>query len=134
MPLPEMYRERAAITVAKWQAAQDLERRKLDLTPIEGWPGKNEEQRNTAREKAFAGDEITQNLSKTVSELESRLGLLAGEIEASEAERRAEEWRIRARMVDALEHRGVQPNGRGDRAEAAFDDVAQQVLDEEIPF
>lgn len=131
--LHEMYRERAAMTVAKWQAAQDLERRKLDLTPIEGWPGKNEEQRNTARDKTLASDESVKALSQTVAELETRLGLLAGEIEAAEAERRADEWRIRSRLIDALEHRNVQPNGNGDRAEAAFDDVPQAIMDE-IPF
>lgn len=121
--LPEMYRERAAMNIAKWQAAQDLERRKLDLTPVEGWPGKNEDARTLARDKALAADESVKALSQTVAELETRLGLLAGEIESAEAERRAEEWHIRAKLIDALEHRNVQPNGNGDRAETAFDDT-----------
>ena len=137
--LPEMYRQRAALNVSKWQASQDMELRKLEITPAEGWPGKNEEQRGIARNKSFAADEIIRNLSATIGEFEHRLGILAGDIEAAEAERRAEEWRIRARMCDALEALAIQQNGRGDRAEAGFDDAAQAELDcvydeDSIPF
>ena len=137
--LPEMYRQRAALNVSKWQASQDMELRKLEITPAEGWPGKNEETRGIARDKAFAADEAIRNLSATIGEFEHRLGILAGDIEAAEAERRAEEWRIRARLCAALEARAIQQNGRGDRAEAGFDDAAQAELDcvydeDSIPF
>jgi hypothetical protein len=127
--LADLYRQRAMTNFSAWQTNQDIKARQLELTPADGWPGKNEAARETAMGQAFATDEIIHNLVAAQASEQFDLARITGGIEALEAERRAEEWRIRDGMRAALETKGIQHNGRGDHVEAAFDDALQHAMD-----
>jgi hypothetical protein len=136
--LAELYRERALLGRTIWLAEQGIAERQRALTPAEGWPGKNDEARKAAREAAFAADDAIANHQVNLAGARERQLLLDGEVQAVEAERRAAEWRIRERLVEALVQGGVAHQSRGDRMESAFDDVGQQQVDgaafEELDF
>jgi len=123
------YAKRAKLELDRWQADQLLAERAKALTPENGWPGRNEQARQAAREKALAEDSAYQNALTNRQAAHEKLLGLAGEIDSLEAQRRAAEWRIRERMVELLERNSVAPQRRGDRVEAAFDDLAQAGLD-----
>jgi hypothetical protein len=127
--LGQLYQTRAQTNLLKWQAEQDIHARQLELTPADGWPGKNAEQRDVARDQTFAEDAQLQEAVKKANDAHRALIELEARIQALEAERRAAEWSVRADLVDALRAARVQSNHRGDSVAAAFDDTAQQVLD-----
>lgn len=131
--LSTLYGQRAELGLKHWRAEQDIAARQAMLTPAEGWQGSNDKAREAAKVAAFAADSILTRLVVDRNSAQAELMRLAGPIEAAEAERRAEEWRGRMRLVEVLERRGINPNGRGDRAERAPDDVLQAELDAE-PF
>jgi hypothetical protein len=129
--LAKKYQERAQVAVKEWQIHQDAEARKLFLIPPEGWPGKNQEQRDAARDKAFAEDEAISSIMDAQSAIRQETILLDGEIQALEAERRSLEWAIRARLVAALEQKNIQANHNGYRGDISFEDTADhQVMTE----
>lgn len=139
--LPELYVARAELSLKIWQAEKDAAAETLAVTPADGWPGKNAEQRDTARAQALATNAVIHAAQVQADACQAKLMTLTGQIEAAEAERRAQEWSIRASIVAALMQRNIQPNGRGDRAEAAFDDAPLYEMDargevvaEETPF
>jgi hypothetical protein len=130
--LGELYQARAGANLTEWQAGQDMERRVIEITPPEGWPGKNEEQRKTARETALQADELYQKAWADQRTAHSALLTVQGQIEALEAERRALEWQARAALVEALRDGGVQSNHRGDPAgDQVFDNTADHVIDQQ---
>ena len=128
--LGQLYQTRAQTNLLKWQAEQDIHARQLELTPADGWPGKNAEQRDVARDQTFAEDAQLQEAVKKANDAHRALIELEARIQALEAERRAAAWSVRADLVDALRAARVQSNHRGDSVAAAFDDTAQQALDE----
>jgi hypothetical protein len=111
------------LEVALGHKRQDLEARKLFLTPPTGWEGKNEEQRRTAAEKCFAEDETCKGLATLIRENEGQIAEMMGWVQTLEAERRALEWEVRQSLVDALRANQVQTQGNGPVEETAFDDV-----------
>lgn len=127
--LGQLYQARAQTSLLELQAKQDINARQLELTPADGWPGKNAEQRDVARDQTFAEDAQLQEAVKKANDAHRALIELEARIQALEAERRAAEWSVRADLVDALRAARVQSNHRGDSVAAAFDDTAQQVLD-----
>lgn len=129
LTLGELYKTAAGQRHQDWQCSQGNERRKVELTPAEGWPGKNDKERKAAEEKAYLEDEILQKGLADLAEIKVKLAAIEGEIQALEAERRALEWGIRSQMVSALAQARVDTNGRGDPAERAFDDAIQTELD-----
>lgn len=123
--LGELYQARAGASLTEWQAAQDMERRVIEITPPEGWPGKNEEQRRAAKEAALLADDQYQQAWADHRTAHSATITIQADIDALEAERRALEWQVRAALVEALRDGGVQSNHRGDPAgNTAFDDAA----------
>lgn len=123
--LGELYRLRQLNELRAWQLEQDLAARKVYLTPVDGWPGKNAEQREIEAQRVFGQDGTCQQIGQAISDLREDAAEVTGHIEALEAERRAAEWAIRGRLADALAGR---MNGRhGDAAESAFDDAADLV-------
>jgi hypothetical protein len=113
----------------KWQAEQDMAARLLDLTPADGWPGKNAKQRDSARAKALADDEL-HLAAKQQADAAYKAGVeLDARIEALNDERRAAEWQLRARQVAALEARipgdARTPDGQ------LFDEELQFVVEEQ---
>lgn len=127
--LAALYTERALLNRRVYDHEQAVQKRQAALTPADGWPGKNDEARKAAREAAFAADDELAQRAASLSEARGKLILLAGDVDAAEAERRAAEWQVRADLLQALARGGVQPNHRGERTENAFDDVSQAALD-----
>jgi len=137
--LGQLYQTKNSTALIQWQAKQDLEGRMLFLVPKDGWEGKNQEQRDLARDRMFTADETILAINKQADDAYRALSVIEGLIAALEAERRALEWQIRDRLIDALQARRVQVSGPV--AETAFDDAADQVLDgqafeqpDELPF
>lgn len=123
--LGELYQSKRGAQIELAHQEADLEGNILRLTPDDGWPGKNEENRRLARERALADDQACRNIAARMTELRDDLADLEAEIDALDAERRAREWMIRQQLVEALMVRAVQQNHKdGDRAEQAFDDAA----------
>lgn len=56
LTLGEAYIEQKDVEIRLSHQRQDLDARKLYLTPSDGWPGKNESERKVAAEKTFAAD------------------------------------------------------------------------------
>jgi hypothetical protein len=123
------YSQRAKLNLTVWRAGQALEARARELRPDTGWPGKNDEARAAAKDEALAADQLAQNASVDLDAAKGKLIELEAEIAGIEADRRAGEWRIRERMVEALVNQGVAQQSRGDRAEAAPEDVLQHRVD-----
>lgn len=128
--LTELYDTRAQTTLIQWQAERDIDRIKLSLTPPDGWPGKNEEQRRTAAEKAYAGNDELQAAMVKHSSAFKALVELGAKIDGMETQRRAEEWSIRADLVDVLRREGIEVKPMEDPFQAVMD----QETDDQLPF
>lgn len=121
------FRTRADLNIRRSHAAQDLTARQLALTPPEGWPGKNAEQREVERMRVLSQDEAIEKINDVIAQADTELMQMDALIQSLEAERRALEWTIRAQMVEAIA-------GRGDGDdETGFDDVMQGVVDDFDP-
>lgn len=132
--LGELYASRAEARIMDWQNRKDLEARQVALTPTgDDYKalGSNDGQRKAALEAIFAADDQLAIVNEALPHIQSDLEIVQAEIDALTDERRAIEWQVRARLVDALETAGVQQNGRGDRAEFSFDDAVMDTLDAE---
>ena len=136
--LGDLYQERARAGLDEWQFNRDADARRLELTPADGWPGKNAEQRDAARDQAFAADEPLQQIIASAEDAKVRATLTDGDIQALEAKRRSIEWAIRAQLIEALSKNSVQPNHNGGASAAgtandtAFDDVADHVVEDQL--
>lgn len=130
-PLSKLYTRRAELNAVKREHAQQLEERKLALTPTDAEGikalGPNEKAQLRGLEKLWASDEKVVELSDAIASLEHDLTMFGGDIEAAEAERRYDEWAIRARYVRTREvDMGITP---GDEmiddatAPSYFDDI-----------
>ena len=129
--LAARYETRAKTSLIQWQANRDIERIKLSLTPPDGWPGKNEEQRRTAAEKAYAEDDTLQAALIQYNTAYKALIELDAEIAGLEARRKALEWTIRAQLVEALRRDGITVKPLEDPFQAVMD---QTVDDDLLPF
>lgn len=129
--LTELYDTRARTTLIQWQAERDIDRIKLSLTPPDGWPGKNEEQRRTAAEKTYAENDELQAAMVKHSAAFKALVELGAKIDGMETQRRAEEWSIRAQLVDVLRREGIEVKPMEDPFQAVMD---QTVDDDLLPF
>jgi hypothetical protein len=131
--LGRLYTDRVALGIAISQLERDAEARRVQLAPPDGWPGKNAEARDLAERLAYAQDAALETLSHELLTKRNNLAVIEGQIAAMEAERRALEWQVRARMIDALATQHTAPP-RGDALiEAAFDTRTDQQLFE-APF
>lgn len=128
--LSELYDTQAKTRLIQWQAEQDINRLKLSMTPPDGWPGKNEEQRKTAAEKTFAENDELQAAQVKYNAAYKALVELEAKIAGMEAQRKAEEWTIRAQLVEVLRSNGIQVS----KLEDPFMAVADQAVDDELPF
>lgn len=114
-PLADLFRLKAEYKIRVGHQTGDMDAAVLALTPAEGWPGKNAEQRADARALAIAGAEHIRNIQRLLDESTEFLTRIDAEINAREAEltdqKRAIErleWDIRAREIqlrrDELDH------------------------------
>ena len=128
--LTDLYDTRAQTSLIQWQATQEIDRLKLSMTPAEGWPGKNDEQRKTAAEKTFAENDELQAAMVQYNAAFKALVELDAKTEGMEALRKAEEWSIRAQLVEVLRKDGIAVKPLED----PFLAVADQAVDDELPF
>lgn len=117
------------IELAHWEA--DIAARELFLTPVDGWTGKNAEQRDTAKAQALASDETVLAIRARQSTLRDQIAEAEGAIEDLEAQRRGLEWDARERLTDAL---AGKRNGREPVEQAGHDDAADAEALDRVPF
>jgi hypothetical protein len=129
--LSNSYIERSERKLDLERLEAELYKREVFLTPLEGWAGKNAEQRELDRARFLGNDETYQAIQEKVREQKDALSLLAGTIEALEAERRGVEWDIRANLVTVMAGKL-----RGETSvvveDAAFDDAAGCEMDYQV--
>jgi hypothetical protein len=131
--LADLHRNRAQLQIELGQQESLQAECQLKITPAEGWPGKNEEQRKTARELAYASDEVLRSISSKISEIRDTLTDCEAEVSAHQELASAARWEIRARLAEALLKRT-----NGDKHEDAalsapeFDQAAQSEIDEAV--
>ncbi len=85
--------------------------------------GANETARTRALTLALAEDIVYQKALADIRTTEASLLRTDADLENARDERRAEEWRIRMRLADALDGRGVQTEHANGQDDVAFDDV-----------
>lgn len=133
--LATCYTERAERQLDIERIEREIYKREIALTPAEGWPGKNAEQREIEKARALAADEIYNGLEQARIAQVTAQTLLTGTIEGLEAERRGFEWQIRANLVMVLAGAAIERSGSvQEQSETAFDDAAQDVVDDEILY
>lgn len=105
--LGDDYSDQAVLELCLARQREELAWRKIQLMPEEGWPGKNEELRKAAAEKASAADEACRMMIANIRQDENSLVELTAQIRAVEAYRRALEWGIRERLASMLSGQGA---------------------------
>lgn len=106
--------------------------------------GANADERERALILALAQDSVYQSVFSLARQIQADAERVEAELEAAEDERRAGEWAIRARLADALDHRGIQSDTASGEDDGAFDDsLDQRIIDrstgevidpEDVPF
>lgn len=144
----ELTKVRATINIRLSHLEVDLNARKLALTPLEGWEGKNAEQRTLAEQRTIFADVPYAAMFKEQLEKKAELLQLDADVEALVSERRALEWQIRAirleirrlefGLLDQREQPDFDDDGLDDQEDDLFADdefsgspIAEE---EEIPF
>jgi len=88
--------------------------------------GSNTETRQRALTLALACDDEYQHALKNVRDMEADCLAVEADLEDAKDERRAEEWRIRAALAEALDRSGVQTDHHDATDDNAFDDATDQ--------
>lgn len=105
--LGALAKEKARAELVQWQHEQDLEARKVFLTPPEGWPGKNAEARELEQKRAYMADEVLQKIYEQLALDRTTLADIGAEISALTDERRALEKSILVAFIEVLDRRSV---------------------------
>lgn len=84
------------------QLREDYEARKMAITPGGGWQGKNAEERKFAESIACAADEVLKKISDMMTIEQHEFDGTIITMENRQTERRALEWTLRAKLIDAL--------------------------------
>lgn len=128
--LSHAFADKVAINIRLSNQKRDLEARQLAITPAEGWEGKNAELREAAQKRAYAADPVCLQIEAEMRLLEFALGLAETALETAHAERRAEEWLIRCRLLEALTGNLATFQEDTTRVEdTAFEDVLDEIAD-----
>lgn len=126
---PEAYKSRAVLRIRISCLEQKLQIVEIDLTPPDGWPGKNAEQRQVERVitlNKFADYYLCKIELQAVRD---SMEMLDAQIAGMEANRRDLEWSIRARLVDALSWNHITSDGGAAIETSAFEDVQDSQVD-----
>lgn len=133
--LANLRRDLAENQVALSDAKRALERAKalaeqraIDAAGGEKALGANAEARERALALAFITDQEYQAHVESVAQADTWVGRIQTDIEIVGDQRRADEWAIRDRLVQALERSSIPTNHHGADARV-FDDVADEVTD-----
>ena len=89
------YLDRVAHQTLLGTYSRALEARKVVLLPEGGWEGKNVGEREAARDRIYAEDQILINLQTKLQDAQNNLLLTEANIQGLEAVRRSLEWVIR---------------------------------------
>jgi hypothetical protein len=133
--LAEVGKHKTDLSLRLSHQRDDLAARQLALIPPEGWPGKNAEERKINEQRAHAADETCCAIQTAVKRVEAELAGAEHLLQTLVDERRALEWQIRARLVDAVIGHVITTNGNGRGNDArvledtAFDDFADDLAD-----
>ena len=100
--LSKLHRQLVSYQLQRDHAIDDIAARALAITPDGGWQGKNESERKTASDKAFAADEIIQKLLLIKRDADDHARQTQAEIDGLEDERRAYEYTVKATYVRAM--------------------------------
>lgn len=125
--LGELYRLKSGAEFELEEQEREYDARLLAMTPtndkgLRTWPGSNEEQRETARKLAEAGDEVLIQMRANLSEHRAAAADFAADIAALEAERRGLEWTVRAGLARMIQG-GQDELTVEDQADAWADDT-----------
>lgn len=136
--LAALYKTRAELSLREWQYEKDAEGRKLYLTPLEGWPGKNAEDRKTSAERVFAVDEVLGKIAAAANLVHAELAQCEALIAGLEAERRALEYTVKIALVETLQARHYEYAPDQDAFEQVegveLDQAAYSYAEDEFPF
>lgn len=128
--LGPLFHRRKDVEIEVWKLERTIAKRKVDMVPAEGWPGKNAEARDQARDYAFAHEPDLLEWGDELLSHKEALGRIEASIDELDARRRALEWGTREKMVTALEQGGInRNNAKSDVAEAGIDDATQAKAD-----
>lgn len=131
--LSQAFADKTDLNIRISRQKRDLEARKVALVPPEGWDGKNAELRELAQKRAYAADPTCQQIESEIRRLEDALGLAETALETATNQRRAEEWIIRSRLLEALLGNVVTVQNDQTRVEdTAFDDVLDDIADRDL--
>lgn len=100
--LGEEYRRRAEIQIDIVELQASIAGWQLKLVPPAGWTGSNQTARDVARDQAYRADPDLVVLTEELSAGEAWIITHNARIAVLEAERRALEWSVRARLAQAL--------------------------------
>lgn len=129
--LNALYRTKWTLGIRLTNLRKDEEARKLFITPEGGWQGKNAEERKFTENVFCAGDEVLKQIRQMIvveqNEYDGTLAMIDGLTD----ERRAFEWTIRAKLVDALAGNNAASNTieSAFKTDQEFDDAAQDEAD-----
>jgi hypothetical protein len=110
----------------------EAEQRAIDLAG--GQIGKNEAERTRALTLALARDSQYRGALTAVRCHEAEIDRLEALLEGAKDARRVDEWAIRARLADALLTAGVSSDHLDTNGDNAFDDTADHLTLETLPF
>lgn len=125
--LDDLRKEAISTAIQKKQAETRYQERILEITPPEGWEGKNDTQRKHSEAIAVTNDETLAEIRLTILHFEEDLQYNESDQQKLHDERRAIEWTVRMQMVGL-----TFPNHPEERPDNAFDDQAQAEIDEQI--
>lgn len=109
-----------------WKLEQDAVGRKVALVPESGWPGKNEAERNAARDRTYSEDETLLKIAEHYTAAKIEHNQLTARSLELEAQRRGLEWEIREQIAAGLKGRSDEVEGNVSEisaADVALDDV-----------
>jgi hypothetical protein len=129
--LRAIYNAKAEKSISLSTAKYDLETQLVLITPAEGWPGKNAEERKLNADRGASADKAVQELRTIIRERENELTAIQAGIDSLEAERRALEWEVRGALAFALS--GKREESDTPVEYGAFDDVLDNAA-LELPF
>ena len=111
----------------------DYEQRKIMLVPADGWAGKNADDRKISEQRAYLTDDTLIKIRAKINSLNEQAEALNLSMFALDAERRAIEWGISARLADALEAYSNGRNPGKNVTHAVSAKIVSDVIDD-IPF
>ncbi len=127
--LAQLYRLRKTIQIELSHQEADYAARVIALSPADGWPGKNESQRDIAKASAVLSDEVCQRIQSQIRSLRDDLAQTEADIEAAEALRRGAEWETREGLRRVLGQGGEATGETHEPTDQSFDDTLDRATD-----